>query len=710
MADNVIINGSPALYNLGTKDESIKGTPPRPIVVGKHVPLIFLFSAGGPVEKQIVDPERIIPLYREETFDRTKPYFNHQTRLLERVMGAGSTIAIKRIIPEDNDTIANVTIYVDYVKDTVDVYKRHDDGSIARDENGDPIVEEQHDGYKFILVAEYNNDDVTTPIGTKTMKTGHLKNKNGDPSTMVPVIELRGKYKGAVYNNLGVAFELPTEDNLDEGLKTENLSLPWTFYKFKRPDEKSTGVIVKNILGSEGKQFIFKKNGVDPISRKNAELRSAMELWYNLTNPLVPVIYPEFDEPYIYYENLERIQKDLLSTEKDYFNKDVETVEGHTVNTLEWLDFVPDKDIEDQWGLTNPFTAKSVKRVPAFTYYYTDEDVELKDNEKEITFSKATPVYLGNGKDGTLSREEFEKGVRKYMAKYLDKNSEVMDVALNMENVIYDSGFELDTKKTLVNFITIRKDTILGLATRIDSLGREKWDTLETQRSIGLLLKARLGLAPESTFFGTPVTRAFIVIGSGIDELDPSKNRYSLVLDIATKAARMMSGEKWKREFLFDTGERNVIETFSHIEPKFIPQGIKPVLWNIGLIWPQPYRNNLYTFPQLQSVYDNDMSMLNNIFAAFALTVINKVADAAHRKFTGAVSLTPAELTSAVTNYMSEELKDKFAGLFKIKVKTEITDYDAIRGYSWTTVTEIGGEIMKTVMTHYIVAKRKEDM
>ena len=710
MADNVIINGSPAIYNLGTKDESIKGTPPRPIIVGRHVPLVFTFAAGGPVDKQIIDPSRLVPLYRKETFDRKKPYFNHQTRLLERVSGAGSTVAIKRIIPEDNDTISNVTIYVDYVKDTVDVYKRHDDGSIAYDDNGNPIVDKQHDGYKFIVIAEYNDDDVTTPMGTKHDKTGHLKNKNGDSSTMVPILEFRGKYKGKVYNNIGFALDLPTKDTVDSNLESENVSLPWVFYKYKRPDENSTGTVIKNILGSEGKQFLLKKDSFDPISNKNAELRTAMELWYNLTNPLVPIIFPDFEEPYVYYDNLETVQKDLLSQEKDYYNTDVTTVEGHDVNTIEWLDFLADKDIDEQWSLINPFTAKSIKRVPAFTYYYSDDDVTLKDNEKEVYFSKGTPIYLGKGKDGTLTEEEFEKGVRKFVAKYSDPNSDVMDIALNVENVLYDSGFTIDTKKTLVNFISIRKDTILALGTRVDNLGRTKWDTLETQRSIGLLLKARLGLAPESTFFGTPVTRAFIVVGSGLDSLDPSNRRYSLVLDLATKASRMMSGESWKAEELFDSGERNVILEFTDIEPKFIPQGIKPVLWNIGLIWPQPYAGNLYTFPQLQSVYDNDMSILNNIFAAFALTIINKVADAAQRKYSGSISLTPSQLSFAVTNYMENELKDKFSGLFKIKVKTEITDYDAIRGYSWTTITEIGGEIMKTVMTHYIIAKRKEDM
>ena len=710
MQDLNIINGSPKLVNLGTNDKSMKGMPPKPITIGQHVPLIFLMAAGGPNTKEVVDPARALKLYRSETFDRKKPYFRHTTRLLELMAAAGSTMSVVRIVPEDNDTIANVTIYLDVLKDDVDVYKRHTDGSIAYDNNGNPIVDKTVKGYKIKVIAEYNNDDESDLMGTKSAKTGYQEDSNGNKSTMYPIIELRAKYKGAVYNNYGVAFELPIKDEMPEEYVRQNNAILWKLYQYHRPDPKSTGVEIQNLYGSKSKTFVLKKDATDPITNGRFELSDAMQTWYNLTNPLMEMVYPNFEEPYVYYDNLEYIQKAILEVEKEYINADVDTVEGVTVNTSEWLDYLTDVDVEDQWGIVNPFTCVSSKRVPAFTYLLNDADADLDADHEEVYFSRNTPIYLGKGKDGTLSDEEFEKGVKKWLDKYLDANSEVMDVALNLENVLYDSGFSLDVKKEFVNFIALRKDTIVGLSTRESNLKDVEWKDLETQRSMGLLLKSRLALAPESTFFGTPVVRGFIVVGSGIDELDPSRHRYPLLMDIAYKAARMMGGQKWKRELLFDTGERNVILNYSKIEPEFVPQGIQPVLWNIGLIWPQPYRNKLYTFPQLQSVYDNDTSVLNNIFAAFAITVINKVADAAWRKFSGAVSYSPAELTAAVKDFMYNELKDKFAGLIKIEIDAKITDYDAITGYSWTVVTKMGGEVMKTVMVHSIEAYRKEDL
>jgi len=710
MQDLGIVNGSPKLVNLGTKDNSIKGPVPRPIVIGQHVPLIFLMAAGGPNTKELVDPARVSRLYRSETFDRTKPYFKHTTRLLELMAAAGSTMSVVRIIPEDNDTIANATIYLDVLKDDVDVYKRHIDGSIAYDDDGKPIVDKTVKGYKIKVIVEYNSDDETDPIGTKKAKTGYQEDSDGNKSTMYPVMEIRAKYKGFIYNNFGVAFELPTKDEMTEDYVRHNKAIMWKLYQYERPDAKSTGVEIQNLYGSKSKTFALKKDATDPITNAGFELTDAMATWYNLTNPTMELVYPNFSEPYVYYDNLEFIQKAILEVEKEYINADVETVEDVTVNTSEWLDYLIDVDVEDQWGIVNPFTCVSSKRVPAFTYILNEESVDMDDDHQEVYFSRNTPIYLGKGKDGTLSDEEFEKGVKKWLDKYIDPNSEVMDLALNVENVLYDSGFSLDVKKEFVNFIALRKDTIIGLSTREGKLGDKQYENLETQRSIGLLLKSKLSLAPESTFFGTPVTRGFIVVGSGIDELDPSRKRYPLLMDLAYKAARMMSGQEWKKEFLFDTGERNVILNYSEIEPAFIPQGVESVLWNIGLIWPQPYRNKLYTFPQLQSVYDNDTSVLNNIFTAFAITTINKVADAAWRKFTGAISYTPSELTAAVKTFMYNELKNKFARLLTVEVDVKITDFDKITGYSWTVVTKLGGEVMKTVMTHSIEAYRKEDL
>ena len=704
-----IVNASPQIINLGADDKSLKPKPPKPIIISTHTALCFTYAESGPTNKQPVDVDRITPLFGAGTFDRSKPFFNHATRMLETITGAGNSVMIKRVVPEDNNTIANVTIYADIIKDNVDVYKRNQDGSIYYDEDGNPDVDDTVKGYKIKIIAEWNDDDINTPVGARKAKEGYMKDDDDNKSTMYPIFELRGKYKGAKYNNYGFAFNVPTNEDLNMSYLETNRALPYEFHMFERANAKSTGTVIKSLLGATNEQFVLDPNGTNPISNEKIYLKNIMGDWYNLSNPLRDLVYPKFEEPFVYQENLDNILKNIMDVEKDYVNADVECEDGTVVNTAEWLDYLSDVDPEDQFRIVNPFTTLSTKRVPGFTFVLDDTDVDLDDNQQEVFFSKMTPIYLGKGKDGTLSEENFNKEVVKFMQKYVDRNSEVMSLATNLENTLYDSGFPLDIKKELINFIKVRKDTFLGLATREDFYG-DKYIDLIMERAIGLNLKAALNLAPESTFYGTSVARAIVVAGSGIDLEDPAGRRYSLLFNLVQKIAKMMGGTKWNKNLLFDRGDKNIIENMADIQPSFIPDGIKPEIWNIGLIWAQEYDNESYHFPAMQTIYDKDGSVLNNIFMAIALTTANKVAAAAWRKFTGVTSLSPDELLSEIDTYMNGELKDKFDGVITASCKASFTDFDEQTGYSWSVVTKLGGEIMKTVMTHHIETWRKEDM
>jgi hypothetical protein len=704
-----IVNASPQVIQLGARDMSLKPQPPKPVIIPTHLQVIFGYAASGPATKELVDGARLMGLYGSETFDRSKPYFNHATRMAELMSAAGNAMMFARIIPEDNDTVANFTVYVDVLNDGVDVLQRNDDGSVYYDGNGDPVVEKTVKGHKLKVIVEYNDDDVDTSYGTKKAKTGYMTGADGETSTMYPIYEQRAAYKGIKYNNYGIAISLPTFDDLNQGYKEGNLDLPYEFSLFKREDKSSTGVRVSSLNGSKSQQFVFTKGAKDPVTRMPIDFKAVTDTWYNLTSPLRDLVYPVIDAPYVYNDNITNIAEKVTAVEAEYINANITTQSGAVINTAGWMDYIIGVDANKQARISNILTAMSSKRVPNFTFIVDESTISTDEDHVQVYPTSSTPIYFRKGKDGTLSEENFEKGVRAWMDKYTDENSEVIDTAVNLENALWDSGFTLPTKESLVSFIALRKDTFVGLSTREDKLG-EKYNDLVTERAVGLNLKARLSLAPESTFFGTPVTRGIVVVGSGNDSLDPENRRYGLLHDIAFKTARMMGGQQWKRELMFDRGEKNTITNYTNIQPNFIPKGIKPDLWNIGLNWPQPFDRRSYYFPAIQSVYDDDASSMNNIFMAMALTITVKVADAAGRKFSGNIELSPSQLTEAVENYMNGELKDKFAGIITSVSKASITEFDELRGYSWSVVTKLGGEVMKTVMTHYTEVWRKGDL
>lgn len=692
-------NAAPQDINLGAVDMSIKSTPIKPLVIPTHIPLCFTYSPSGPIGKTLVDGGRALALYGSKTFDRTEPYFNHATRLAEIVMGAGNAVEMVRIIPNDNDTISNTTIYADVLQDTVDVYKRNADGSFALDGNGDKTVDVSVTGYRLKVIAEVNTDDITTEMGMKQSKTGYMTDADGNPSTLIPLVELRAAYKGLDFNNLGITLNVPTNDNLNTNILEGTLSLPYELGIIKRDNINATGVFKNNMNATPFVQFAFKENGRDALTGRPVDFLDAMGTWYNLTDPMKDTVYPDFAESHVYRDNFETLVNNLHVAETAYVNADVTIADGSVVNTSTWLDFVDTVAVDLQAGINNVFTAKSTKNVPAFTYFIDDTVVTLAANHKEVYASKHTPVYLGGGKDGTLDKANFNLGVKEFMAKYLDRNSDVMDPAIDLENVLYDSGFDLDIKNELVNFITVRKNTFLALGTHIDN--SNKYVTLDEHRAVGITLKARLDLAPESTFANTSVARGIIIVGSGIDSKDPLAKRYTLTMDLAYKAARMMGGIKWNKNLIFDSGGKNIITNYSDIEPARVPKGIIADLWNVGLNWPEHYDLETSFFPAMQSVYDNDTSVLNNFYAGMALTVDNNIASSVWRKYSGTTSMKNDEFIDTVTKEMNRKLNGVFDGVITASAKAVITDFDEQLGFSYTIVSKLSGNVMKTVQTHY---------
>jgi len=713
-----IVNAAPMFVPLGTDDKSIKPITPQPIPIPSHLPLFYLWTEKGPAKnemglivKELCDGGKLMRLYGENTVNPKSKYYNHATKFATKIIGTGNTIMVQRLIPEDNDKLANVTIYVDYIKDKVKKYKRHEDGSIAYDTDGNPIEDSDSpiDGYRVKVYAVVDEHKVGQALGNKTMKTGYMTDSDGNPSTMVPVVEFVAAYEGQAYENTGFAFSLQSKDDVNEDVLASIKALPFELFVFEK--QNGIPVIKKDLFGSTKEHFVFRKDVTDPVTNSSLELKDVIQNWYNTKNPELPLVYPDIKTPYVYYKNIDSILSKVLETEKPYIAADVKTVEGSIVNTTDWFDFIPDLEDKDQKYLLNVFNAFSTKRVKYFSVVYDNTAVTLPEGTKEVFFSNNLPFFLGNGTDGEITDENFEKLVRNEMNKYIDPNSEVMDLAVNVESVFYDSGFSIDTKKSLVNFITVRKDTFLVLSTREDKLG-DKFNDLVTERAIAINLKARCQLAPESTFFGTPVARACIVAGNGLDKNDTTGHRWPLSLHIAVKAARMMGAGngKWNPDYLFDKGEDNIIDDMVDIQPAFVPQGVKPALWSSGLIWPERYDIERYYIPAMQTVYENDTSVLNSFPVGMALTKITKVAAACHRKFTGVTRWTSEELIENVENYMNSELADTFAGIIKVVTKAMITDFDKERGYSWTTVVKLGANNMKTVNTFYIEAYRLEEM
>ena len=117
-----------------------------------------------------------------------------------------------------------------------------------------------------------------------------------------------------------------------------------------------------------------------------------------------------------------------------------------------------------------------------------------------------------------------------------------------------------------------------------------------------------------------------------------------------------------------------------------------------------------YYFPALKTVYNEDTSVLTGYIFACVMLTVNQALSKCQRVFSGRSDLTPAQFTTKVNEWLTEELRGRFDNRVTIIPRAQFTSMDEIRNYSWTVPVDVGGEGMKTVMTAYAVARRRADL
>jgi len=721
---NNILNASPQVINLGINDLSTRVITPQPIELPQHLAKFFIYGKKGSTKPTLTEGNQMLLQYGADTFDENHKWFNHATKFVNGVVGAGNAVMLQRIVPIDAGPESNAIIYMDIVEDDVPNYVRNSSGNYVMDTTTNSYkTDGTITGYRVKFIKEYANKQSCCPdaegnledIGSAVPKTGTMTAVNGGAtSTMYPIIELRAAYKGEYYNNIGISISSLKAGEIDPKIVNSLKALPYNLSLVTRVSESQTPhTIFPSLYGESSVQFSFVDKAINPNTGSRMDIETIFDKsWFNETDELLPLKYNDYQGIKIYRDNLKTVTELLAASEQNYLSDNVVAWDdgGSAANTS-WFDW-GSTDLTGLEGLLNIFTLKSTSNVNYLSIINDNTSPSFENNRQSvIDISSTTTIWLSGGSDGTLSNGMFETGVVAEMQKYLDPDSEVMDNAINVESVMYDSGYTMDTKKELCNFIAVRKDTAVAL-TPHEATDGESFKPLSDQKARADVLKARLKLTPESSYYGTSVARGIVVAGTGTDNTSMNRNRVPLLYSIAIKSAKFMgSGTgKWKGVEAFDGAPGNIITELVDIEPKFIPAGIKPTLWNSGIVWAQPYDMKQFHFPAIQTVYDNDTSVLNSWTTIMAACTLTKIADNAWRNFTGVTDLTEAELSNAIVDFVNASTQNAFDNRIVVIPEVQFTAADKERGYSWRLVNNMYANNMKSVMVYTTNTYRISDL
>lgn len=707
-----LVNSTPRVIAHGIRDILPQLTG-QPEALPTHYPLQFIFAAQGPEEPQSVIGTDLVQLYGEDSFDFSKPFANHSTAMCLTFNKLANAQMVQRLVPDDANPRANVRLYADVLERDIPEYERNVDGSIKYDAttNAPVTTGNKIKGYEVRWTTKYitstpmmitlpNGDtilsykDGESNIGKGTIGPGEMIDPDsGEVSKLYPIMDTEYTWIGSRGNNFGYSIWAPTEQSstpIDDTLLTDKRykTYPLRMSIWQRSDEASTPGVVRTVWNESYTDVSFNPNAFNERVNKKAYIgNNFIEMYQDTDESFAIPKYAPFNRPYLYQSNIDMLLKMFYMAEADY-------IDGFS-------DF-EGPDNGDEFYRFNMLSGVSSKGVPYHSFIInTTAPNSVRLTEKNV-------IYTRNGSDGTMNTDTFNMLVKRKMEEWGDPDSPYQDWAKYPVSCVYDSGYALDTKYALMKIIGVRKDVWVALTTHTDG----ETLTASEDSSVGLALKNRIEMYPESEIYGTGVCRGIIIMRDGEKKSTAYRNRLPLIFDIAEKASKYMgaSNGRWKSQYRFDKYPGNLVDDFQNVNVTFTPMRVRNKDWSNGLNYVQHYSRRELFWPGLRTVYSDDRSVLTS-FITMALAVeLQKVGDRVWRMHTGSQRLTEGQFIASVNKAVRDQTENRFDDCAVIVPNAYITAVDKNLGYQWTLDIGMGTDTMKTVQNLSIVAQRRDDM
>lgn len=680
-----MVNAAPMVIDYGIKGDAVQiPTQSRP--TPQHLPKIFTFAQKGDTEEKLLVGVERENIYGSATFVAGSPYFTHATLFANALNAEANACIYKRLIPEDAGPRSNLTLWLDVLKSTVDLYERNRDGSIKTDSFGDPIVVGTTSGYIAKWVVTSRDTTGQEELGGYTIRTGdQIDPDTGAISERFPIFDFVVDSQGSYGNQMGVRFWTPNAqiDQIPHRMMSEYKSFPYYLSYVKRDTPTSSATPITTTFGEQFITVAFTPDVRDPVTAQDLYIGDRAVAAFGNTDPRYALESAPFGGFHVYQNNLDELLKLFHEAEVPFIDQ--------------FSDFT--SDAED-FGLFNVISGQSTFGVPYHSFIFSNAT-------NGVTFSKFTDVQAAGGSDGTMTIDAFNKAVAKEISRYRDRKDPVMDLAYHVESIFYDSGFDPATKYVLPSFISQRHDTFLVLGTH--TWGQRPLTESE-EHSMAVALRTYVMNYPESGQFGTPATRAMIMGCSGV--IRNTKYRVPATYELAIKFARYMgaSNGEWKGTARPDGNPGNTIDNLTDLNMVFVPESVRNRFWDVGLNWIQRYDLNTFFIPAYRTVHPEDTSVLTSAVTVMGICTVNKLGHKCWRTFTGRSDLTNLQLCERVNNYIRNGCKGIFDDRFVIEPRAVVTDLDEARGFSWTLPIGFGAAGMKTVQTMWVESNRIENM
>lgn len=610
-----------------------------------HTPLFFTFAERGtPNVPQWNSTSGHQTKFGSYTFDKTSPYWTHQSYYLTTAMGV-QPVYLVRVVPADAKVATQV---LEAVVTEVEMTQYQKDilGNRLKDSNGDYIPVTAPDGVTPIKETGLRITYRTRPLASNE-DAGYLEPvttvSGGVTTTVYPIWDSSMPDAGKYGNRIGMKVRF-SKDYTASTVEAVDAMV----YRFSPVELGRTTNIATPILDAFLQQtfeFTLKNGAKNPNTNQVVDLPTQLNA--NYSSDKIPFIINVYDQ------HVKLISERIL-------------------------ELSPELDQAMDPFRLNIFSNDGPKGL----YDHVEIIADSVLNDDVI-------LYHVGGSDGTLTRDSYENLVTAYLGATVFP--EIVDNFKYPVTHLYDSGFKPLTKDALIDFLGKRSDVKIDLVTQVYG---ERPNTKAEDQSMGAALRGKVLLHPESTVYGTQAVRASIYqqvgqlasantirdpfIPLGLDRL---YKRCLYEGAIAIKGTP--KGRPNSEITLFDS--KTISWTSSTDEHKQLN-------WDSGLNYCQACNRTTVFYPDLRSVYPIDTSLLSSDTVVDGLVYLYKIVYETWTIFAGREE-PPATMYNDIALKIDTAIIDRLKGRLNATTTVYQTAVQTALGYETTVEVSVSANM-----------------
>lgn len=541
-----------------------------------HKPIFFGRAHKGPVGVPIWlgTTNYAKKMLGDGTFDKYSDYYSRESVFLQYCLESQGAFYVRLLSESAKSSSCLLSCHV--TPANIPQYEKDTTGQFVLTTSGDkiPLMDGENavtaPGYKLQWIVSTISE--STDISSLTVST---VTDNGVTTQIFPIVAMRSTSPGKWGDDTGFKLDF-NYSAMDQEQIARIKAITYMFYPVAKTYGQDTVSAVRTTYGDASVDVAMRPDAIDSRLDKNYSFaKVAEESYWSDTYQVSNLPY----SIHVYDTNIKAIATGILGVETDL-------------------------DITEPF-LIDIFTGKTYENLPLDCVEIVKDDT----NANNVTISKDYIIYLTGGDDGDIDDESMESLLVQYLGD--DVYPEINDSARYPFTHIYDTGYTLNTKKSLIDFLGVRDDFKLILATQ-DCLS-SSMNTKDEDMSVGTSLHSSALLQPESVVFGTGCCRCEIYQQAG--PLNDT-TRYESFLPFTLNALIKRCNHQSKS--YIDGQPKGLplsrVDVFNVSKVNWFPCKAehKQDSWSIGLNYAQYYNRTMIHHPDIRTVYYEDTSVLSS--------------------------------------------------------------------------------------------------